>query len=80
MNQKKGGGRKVKYPDAESRQAALRGYADDIRRAEHAVAKAAAEYVDYFFPPTATGEGLETEGGQLIRAVRALKRVQARQV
>lgn len=70
----------MKYPDAESRQAALAGYEADVRRAERVVAEAATEYVNHFFPPTETGEGLGTEGGKLIRAVRALKRAKARQV
>ena len=70
----------MKYPDAESRAAALDGYRDDVRRAEKAVARASIEYVNYFFPPGDSGEGLNTPGGELIRAVRALQRIEKRQV
>jgi hypothetical protein len=49
----------------------------DIRRAEQRVAQAAIDYVDYFFPSSETGAGMDNTGGELIRAVRALQHVQA---
>lgn len=70
----------MKYPDAESRNAALRGHESDIRGAERLVAKAAAEYVNYFFPPGESGESLDTKAGALIRAVRKLQRIEKRTV
>ncbi len=70
----------MKYPDAESRAAALDGHRDDVRRAEHAVAKAAVEYVNHFFPATENGESVEGKSGALLRAVRALQRIEKRAV
>lgn len=70
----------MKYPDAETRAAALKGYDDDIRRAEKAVAQAAIDYVNYFFPISESGEGLDNESGRLMRSIRALERVRKRVV